>query len=142
MTVHNIEDTNVYARYLNEHPDEVQHLFKELLINVTSFFRDTEAFAVLKKDILPKMFEISRKITFSEYGRRAAQTGEEAYSIAMLFRECMDDLKKEFRIQIFGTDMMRMPLQQPAPGLSANIVSDVTPERLRRFFIKKKPATE
>ena len=56
MSQHDIEETELYARYLKEHPAEVQLLFKELLINVTSFFRDPEAFATLKKDILPQLF--------------------------------------------------------------------------------------
>jgi hypothetical protein len=56
MSQHNIEDTEVYARYLKEHPAEVQTLFKELLINITSFFRDPEAFLALKQDILPQLF--------------------------------------------------------------------------------------
>lgn len=138
MTVHNIEDTNIYARYLNEHTDEVKHLFKELLINVTSFFRDTEAFAVLKKDILPRLFEDKPENYIFRVWSPGCSTGEEAYSIAMLFREYMDDLKKEFRVQIFGTDIDEDAIATARSGVyPPNIASDVTPERLRLFFIKE-----
>lgn len=116
----------------------MKHLFKELLINVTSFFRDTEAFAVLKKDILPRLFEDKPENYIFRVWSPGCSTGEEAYSIAMLFREYMDDLKKEFRVQIFGTDIDEDAIATARSGVyQPNIASDVTPERLRRFFIKE-----
>jgi len=138
MTIHNIEDTSIYARYLNEHPDEVQHLFKELLINVTSFFRDTEAFAVMKKEILPKLFKNKPENYIFRIWSPGCSTGEEAYSLAMSFREYMDDIKQEFKVAIFGTDIDEDAITTARSGVyPPNIVNDVTPERLRRFFIKE-----
>jgi len=86
MTVHCIENTATYARYLYEHPDEVNLLFKELLINVTSFFRDQEAFAALKTEILPLLFKNKPENYVFRIWVVGCATGEEAYSIAILFR--------------------------------------------------------
>jgi two-component system CheB/CheR fusion protein len=138
MTVHNIEDTETYARFLKENVSEVQLLFKELLINVTSFFRDPEAFALLKKDILPGLFAQKPE----NYGFRiwvpGCATGEEAYSIAILFREFMDETKQEYKVQIYSTDIDEDSIAVARSGLyPANIGIDVSPERLRRFFIKE-----
>lgn len=138
MIVHNIEDTNTYARYLKEHHEEVSRLFKELLINVTSFFRDTEAFTVLKKDILPNLFENRPDNYVFRVWSPGCSTGEEVYSIAMSFREYMDDIKQEFKVVIFGTDIGDDAIAVARSGVyPPNIVNDVTPERLRRFFVKE-----
>jgi two-component system CheB/CheR fusion protein len=138
MTAHNIEDTNAYARYLQERPDEVQHLFKELLINVTSFFRDPEAFAVLKKDILPRLFENKPENYTFRVWTPGCSTGEEAYSIAMIFREYMDDIKQNFKVQIYGTDMDEEAIATARSGVyPPNISIDVSKERLKRFYIKE-----
>ncbi|MFZ2196270.1 MAG: chemotaxis protein CheB, partial [Thermodesulfovibrionales bacterium] len=138
MTAHNIEDADIYARYLNEHPEEVRQLFKELLINVTSFFRDPEAFNVLKKDVLPRLFENKPDNYVFRVWSPGCSTGEEAYSIAMLFRECMDDLRQEFRVQIYGTDIDDEAIAAARSGVyPPNIGIDVSQERLRRFFIKE-----
>jgi two-component system CheB/CheR fusion protein len=138
MTVHSIENTDTYARYLQEHPQEVQLLFKELLINVTNFFRDPEPFAVLKTDILPQLFEHKpENYTFRIWVPGCA-TGEEAYSIAILFSEYMDDSKQEFKVQIYSTDIDKDSIAQARSGVyPTNIVIDVSPERLRRFFVKE-----
>ncbi len=138
MTVHSIEDTNTYARYLQEHPEEVKLLFKELLITVTSFFRDPEAFAVLKKDILPQLFEHKPEHYIFRIWVPGCATGEEAYSIAILFREYMDDSKQEFKVQIYSTDIDEDSIAQARSGVYPTpITTDVSPERLRRFFVKE-----
>lgn len=138
MTVHNIDDKAVYARYLHEHPDEVNSLFRELLINVTSFFRDPEAFAILENDILPKLFENKPEdYTFRVWSPGCA-TGEEPYSIAMILREYMDEVKQEFKVQIYATDIDDQAIAEARSGLyPSNIGIDITKERLRRFFIKE-----
>ena len=92
MSQHNIEDTDVYARYLKENPAEVNTLFKELLINVTNFFRDAEAFAVLEKDILPQLCKDKPDDYRFRVWVAGCATGEEAYSIAILLRELMEDI--------------------------------------------------
>ncbi len=137
MSQHNIEDTEVYARYLKEHPAEVQLLFKELLINVTSFFRDPEAFVALKQDILPLLLKDKPEGYVFRVWVAGCATGEEAYSIAMLLRELMDETHLEFKTQLYSTDLDDDAIAVARAGVyPPNIAQDVTPERLRRFFVK------
>ena len=138
MSQHDIKDIESYARYLKEHPTEAQALFKELLINVTSFFRDPEGFAVLKKDILPQLFAGKSEGHVFRCWVVGCATGEEAYSIAILLREYMDEAHQEFKIQIYATDLDEDAITLARAGVyPPNIGQDVSPERLRRFFIKE-----
>jgi two-component system CheB/CheR fusion protein len=138
MSQNGIEDTETYARYLREHPSEVTSLFKELLINVTSFFRDPEAFVALKQDILPALLaDKSGNYVFRIWVAGCA-TGEEAYSIAIVLRELIDEHHYEFKVQIYSTDLAEDTITIARAGFyPPNIALDVTPERLRRFFIKE-----
>jgi two-component system, chemotaxis family, CheB/CheR fusion protein len=138
MSVHQFEDASQYVRYLEDHPDEVKILFKELLIGVTNFFRNAEAFDALRKKILPKM--LSRKP--ENYELRiwtpGCATGEEVYSLAMVIREYMDELKHNFKVQLFGTDIDEEAIDRARAGLyQGNINLDVNPQRLKRFFVKE-----
>jgi len=138
MAMHDIEDREVYARYLKEHPDETQTLFKELLINVTNFFRDQEAFDALKQDILPQLFAGKPEDYVFRVWVAGCSTGEEAYSVAILLRECMDDAHREFKILFYATDLDEDAIAVARAGIyPPNITQDVTPERLRHFFIKE-----
>jgi two-component system CheB/CheR fusion protein len=138
MSQHNIEDTGLYARYLKEHPPEVQLLFKELLINVTSFFRDPEAFVAMKTDILPLLLKDKPENYVFRAWVAGCATGEEAYSIAILLRELMDETHLDFKTQIYSTDLDDDAIAVARAGVyPPNIAQDVTPERLRRFFIKE-----
>ena len=138
MTQHDIEDTEIYARYLKENPDEVHVLFKEFLINVTSFFRDKEAIEVLQKNILPELCKNKPEDYVFRVWVAGCATGEEAYSIAILLREWMDDNQQEFKIQIYSTDLDDDAIAIARAGLyPPNIVSDIGAERLRRFFTKE-----
>lgn len=138
MAQHNIEDTEIYARYLKEHPAEVQLLFKELLINVTSFFRDPEAFVAMKQDILPLLLKDKPESYVFRVWVAGCATGEEAYSIAILLRELMNETGREFKTQIYSTDLDDDAIAVARAGFyPPNIAQDVTPERLRRFFIKE-----
>ena len=138
MGMHNLEDPDAYARYLAENPAEVHLLFKELLINVTSFFRDPEAFEVLKTEILPPLLEDKPEDYVFRVWVAGCATGEEAYSIAMIFRECMDAARHQFRVQIYSTDIDEDAIAVARGGVyPANIAIDVSPERLRRFFVKE-----
>lgn len=125
-----------YVERLRQDSKEVSALFKDLLINVTNFFRDTAAFAQLKDVVLPKLFE----------GRGAAETvriwvpgcatGEEVFSIAMLLREHMDGLRAVPRVQIFATDIDELALGVARAGRYPEALLDgITPERRQRFFI-------
>jgi two-component system CheB/CheR fusion protein len=138
MAQHAIEDAEVYARYLKENPAEVQALFKELLINVTSFFRDAEAFAVLEKDVLPGLCQDKTDDYVFRVWVAGCATGEEAYSIAILLRERMAQTHQEFKVQIYGTDLAGDAIGLARAGLyPPNIAQDVAPERLRRYFVKE-----
>jgi two-component system CheB/CheR fusion protein len=138
MSVHQLEDTSKYVRYLQEYPDEVKILFKELLIGVTNFFRDAEAFEILKKKILPKMLSGKPENYELRIWTPGCATAEEAYSIAMVIREYMDELKHNFKVQIFGTDIDEEAVAKARAGLyTGNISLDVNPQRLKRFFIKE-----
>jgi len=135
MLHHAIEDTDIYARFLKENPSEVTALFKELLINVTSFFRDTDAFGVLQKDILPELCKDKSEHSNFRAWVAGCSTGEEAYSIAILLKEWMEENHHEFKVQIYSTDLDDEAIAIARTGIyPPNITQDITPERLRRFF--------
>ncbi len=142
MAQHDLNDSDLYARYLKEHPAELQILFKELLINVTNFFRDPEAFATLKQDILPQLFADKPEGYVFRVWVAGCASGEEAYSIAILLREFMDEWwdkhHQEFKVQLYATDLDDDAIALARAGLyPPNIAADVTPERLRRYFLKE-----
>jgi len=138
MSQHDIADTEVYARYLKEHPTEIQALFRELLINVTSFFRDAEAFVALKHDILPPLCTGKPEGYVFRVWVAGCASGEEAYSIAILLREFMDEIRQDFKVQIYATDLDDDAIAIARAGVyPPNIAQDVSPERLRRFFGKE-----
>lgn len=137
MAQHDLGDSEVYARYLKEHPAEVQLLFKELLINVTSFFRDPEAFIILGKEILPALLAKRPDDYVFRVWVAGCASGEEAYSIAILLREYMDETHKDFKVQLYATDLDEDAIALARAGLyPPNIAADVSPERLRRYFVK------
>lgn len=137
MAQHDIEDSEIYARYLKENPEEMQTLFKELLINVTSFFRDPEAFIALKQEVLPELLKDKPEGYVFRAWVPGCSSGEEAYSIAMLLREFMDENQREFKIQLYATDLDDDAIAAARAGIyPPNIAQDIQPERLRRFFIK------
>lgn len=139
MSVHLIENTGDYLRYLQENPHELELLFRELLIGVTNFFRDSEAFDALKEQLIAhvvKPREIGSTLRAWIVG---CSTGEEAYSIAMLLSECLDSLEGRggFDIQIFATDIDKEAVDAARRGVyKSNITADVSPERLKRFFVR------
>ncbi|MFZ2302970.1 MAG: chemotaxis protein CheB [Gallionella sp.] len=138
MAMHDIGDRDIYARYLREHPPEVQALFKELLINVTNFFRDPEAFDALKQDILPQLFAGKPDDYVLRVWVAGCASGEEAYSIAILLREYMDEAHREFKVLLYATDLDDDAIAVARAGFyPPNIAQDITPERLRRFFVKE-----
>jgi len=137
MALHRIEDIAVYARFLKKNPSEVHSLFKELLINVTSFFRDAVAFDVLKQDILPALLADKPDDYVFRVWVAGCSSGEEAYSIAIILRELMDEAHKDFKVQIYATDLDEDAISSARGGnYLAGIKQDVAPERLRRFFTK------
>jgi two-component system CheB/CheR fusion protein len=134
--VHHLETLNDYVRFLQANPTELDLLFKELLIGVTSFFRDAQGFDVL----LPVLSDALKKKS-DKYIVRAwvpgCATGEEAYSIAILLREAMDQVKRTYDMQIFATDIDTEAITAARLGVfSAGIANDVTHGRLSRFFVR------
>ena len=140
MGLHQVDTIEHYVRYLRENPREVDLLFKELLIGVTSFFRDPAAWEYLKKDVMPALLSMRASGGVLRAWVPGCSTGEEAYSLAMVFKEAMEPLKpiKNILLQIFATDVDRDAIEQARHGLYPdNIAADVSPERLRRFFVQE-----
>ncbi|HEY9246602.1 MAG TPA: CheR family methyltransferase, partial [Candidatus Methanoperedens sp.] len=137
MSLHQIKNISEYVRYIQENQSESQILCKEFFIGVTSFFRDPAAFGTLKEKVIP---QISINKSLDQALRiwiPGCSTGEEAYSIAIILKEYMDEAKINPQIQIFATDMDRDAVETGRAGVySSNITVDVSPERLNRFFIK------
>lgn len=136
MSVHQLEKLSDYANYLETSPLEATTLFKELLIGVTSFFRDREAFEALSSGVLADVLAAKAKDATVRVWVAGCSTGEEVYSIAIVLRECMDKLKKNFKAQVFGTDIDGAALDVARAGLyPASIAADVAPHRMKRFFV-------
>ncbi|MGO9375897.1 MAG: chemotaxis protein CheB [Syntrophobacteraceae bacterium] len=138
MAVHKIELAADYHRYLRENHAEIYRLFKELLILVTSFFRDQSAFEVLAARVIPQILTNHRDGSQVRVWVPGCATGEEALSISMLFMEAMDKLDRHFPFQVFATDVDPEAIQRArAAEYPEAIASEVSPERLERFFIRK-----
>jgi len=140
MALHQIDRIGNYVRYLKENPKETDLLFKELLIGVTSFFRDPAAWEHLAKEVLPPMLGERRGNAVIRAWVPGCSTGEEAYSLAIVFKEALEKLKAPANplLQIFATDLDRDAIEKARQGLyPTNIAADVSPQRLRRFFFQE-----
>ncbi|MHC9538278.1 MAG: CheR family methyltransferase [Vulcanimicrobiota bacterium] len=138
MAVYKIENIAVYCRYLQENPQEGQVLFKELLISVTSFFRDSAAFNVLESSVVPEILKKKQSDMPVRIWVPGCATGEEAFSIAMLFVEAMNRMEKHLNLQVFATDIDGSAIDRARQGeFPESIASDVSAERLKRFFMKE-----
>ncbi|MBI5644422.1 MAG: PAS domain-containing protein [Deltaproteobacteria bacterium] len=137
MVLHRIERTEDYLQFAQSNPAEVEALFQDLLINVTSFFRDPDSFEVLKKKVFPEIMKDRPPETPVRIWVPACSTGEEAYSIAMTFFEFLGEKAGGTAVQIFATDIDEKALDKARLGkYQPNIAADVSPERLRRFFVR------
>jgi two-component system CheB/CheR fusion protein len=139
MSIHKINRIALYVRYLQENPQEVELLFKELLIGVTSFFRDEAAWEQLRLKVIPALLKTREPRQTLRAWSAGCSTGEEAYSLAIAFKEAAEQVKpaQNFKLHIFATDLDRETIDKARQGFyPANIVADVSPERLKRFFIK------
>ena len=135
MTAVDVSDAAAYAARVKEQPGEAQALFHELLINVTRFFRDPQAFEALKTDVLPALLGALGEERVMRVWVAGCATGEEAYSIAMLLREAMDAGTPAFRAQIYATDLDEEAIAAARIGrYPKTIASDLSPQRLERFF--------
>jgi two-component system CheB/CheR fusion protein len=135
MILNKLDGLDEYAKYLREHAAEVENLYQDILINVTSFFRDPEAFEVLKEKVFPRIVEYRAPDEPVRIWTVGCSTGEEAYSIAMAFTEFAGERSDHIPVQIFATDLNVKGIEKARASLySKNIMEDVSPERLRRFF--------
>lgn len=135
MAVHHVAGISDYVLFLQQTPSEVDVLFNDLLIGVTSFFRDPDAFKALAS-ALPRFFADKAPGSVIRIWTCGCSTGEEAYSIAMLLQEQMELLKRNFKVQLFATDIDNRAIEFARCGMyPQSIVHDVQPERLTRFFI-------
>ena len=138
MTINHIADINDYVSYMQSYPNEAATLFREFLIGVTRFFRDREAFKALEDKWLPEILDMrhNHEMRFWVPG---CSTGEEAYTLAILARECMENTGKMRDIKIFATDIDRNALQVAGAGsYPESIAADVQPDLLAKYFYKKK----
>jgi two-component system CheB/CheR fusion protein len=138
MVVNQIEALESYVRMLRQNPLEVDTLFRELLIGVTSFFRDPTAFEALRDLALPALMSERPPGLPIRIWVPGCSTGEEAYTLAMLIHEAAEKLGREFVVQIFATDIDHESIEKARSGnYPANIAADVSPERLTRFFTEE-----
>ena len=136
MSVHQIDAIDSYVKYLQQTPAEVEALFRDLLIGVTNFFRDPEAFKVLEEQAIPMLFDDKPAGAVVRIWSTGCSTGEEAFSIAILLQERMDLLKRNYTVQLFATDIDSRAIVTARAGLyPASIAADLSPERLARFFV-------
>jgi two-component system CheB/CheR fusion protein len=139
MGLHQLDKLEHYVRFLRENPGETDLLFKELLIGVTSLFRDPAAWEQLKSQVMPELASAHRTGGVLRAWVPGCSTGEEAYSLAIVFKEAVDQLTatKNIKLQIFATDLDQDAIEKARQGFfPPNIAADVTEERLRRFFVK------
>lgn len=135
MDVHQIETIDSYAKFLQQTPSEVEALFRDLLIGVTNFFRDPEAFQVLEDEIIPKLFADKPVGGVIRVWSSGCSTGEEAYSLAILLQERIEALKQSYSVQVFATDIDSRAIATARSGVyPACIAADISAERLARFF--------
>jgi two-component system, chemotaxis family, CheB/CheR fusion protein len=136
LAIHQIETIDRYVKYLQQTPVEVEALFHDLLIGVTNFFRDPEAFQAFKEQVIPKLFDVNPVGGVIRVWLPGCSTGEEAYSIAILMQERMEAMKKIYKVQIFATDVDSQSIVTARNGFyPASITTDLSPERLARFFV-------
>ncbi|WP_339725160.1 CheR family methyltransferase [uncultured Paraglaciecola sp.] len=137
MRIHDIEVLSDYAKLLIAHPQEAKTLTKEMLIGVTHFFRDVEAFDCLQHHVIPNIFDNTPSNEMIRVWTAGCSSGEEAYSIAMLFDEERQRRKSGHEIKIFASDVDANAIKEASAGtFSINIATDVNAERLERYFIQ------
>jgi two-component system CheB/CheR fusion protein len=135
MAVQQIENLEAYANFMQQTPTEVTALFRDLLIGVTSFFRDPEAFKAVQEHIIPRLFVGKSPDSGIRVWSPGCATGEEAYSLAILLAERQEALRRSFKAQVFATDIDAQAIATARTGVyPASIASDISPERLTRFF--------
>ena len=138
MNVHQIENVRQYLHFVQTNRSELDALFQELLIGVTSFFRDPQAFEILVQKGLPSLVEGKPEGSTLRLWVAGCSTGEEAYSLAILLKEYLTQEKLRFTVQIFASDLDSRAIETARASLyPVGIAGDMAPERLQRFFTKE-----
>jgi len=137
LSINQLDSLKEYLDYLFSSKNEQKILYKELLIGVTKFFRDTEAFEFIESEVIPDIFKEKRPNDEVRIWISACSTGEEAYSVAILFKEYMLEHDLNNDIKIFATDVDKTAIDLASNGTyNASISADVSPSRLERFFVQ------
>ncbi len=137
ISVHQFDTIDDYMKLIVDSPTEVNILYKELLIGVTKFFRDPEAFDILKNKVIPNIFKKKKSNESIRVWVTACSTGEEAYSLAIMFKEFMEQENFTGDVKIFATDIDKDSIEYASTGIyPESIVTDVSDERLKKYFIK------
>lgn len=137
MAKNKVTSLGEYVNFLEVNPSEISSLAKEFLISVTKFFRDKEAFEVIKEKVIPEIVENKLQVDTFKVWVVGCATGEEAYSLAILISEHLTEQKKNLEVKIFASDIDKTALIQASKGIyPARIENDVSEERLSKFFTK------
>src|SRR5207245_2752183 len=137
MMIHGLDTLEGYLGYLEAHPSQVHALYNDLLVNVTRFFRDPEAFRVLQRSVFPRILKQRPADAPIRVWAPGCSTGEEAYSLAIVLLESLGDADGIVPIQLFGSDVSETAVVKARAGIYPdNIELDVAGARLRRFFVK------
>jgi two-component system CheB/CheR fusion protein len=137
MLVHKLERLSDYVRYLQGSTPEIKALYQDMLINVTSFFRNAKVFEELKAEVFPQIAKQHSGEQSIRVWVPGCASGEEAYTLAIVLLEYLGEKAAQIPIQIFGTDVSETSIVRARSGIyPENILGDVSPERLRRFFSK------
>ena len=138
MRITHINTLSEYLGFITDNPSEISELFKDLLISVTNFFRDPEAFEELKRIVIPELFEDKSTKESIRVWVPGCATGEEAYSLAILLHEYAQNVQKPPSIQIFATDIDQKALDIARTGqYPESIASDISTQHLARYFTKE-----
>ncbi|HEX5421865.1 MAG TPA: CheR family methyltransferase, partial [Gammaproteobacteria bacterium] len=133
-----MSDVRQYVERLRSDGSEAQRLFQDLLVSVTAFFRDAEAFEALSAKVLPRLFSNRGPRDKVRIWVPGCATGEEAYTLAMLLKEQIDSIASPPQVHVFATDIDEHALAVARQGrYPAGIAEELTPERLERFFDKR-----
>ncbi len=138
VTLHQLNSYDAYIDLLEKDPEEVVKLYREFLIGVTSFFRDKEVFNCIENNVIPYLLNKCVEKQEVRIWVCACSTGEEAYSIAILFKEALEKNKQHIKVVIFASDLDENAIEFARNGLYPDSIwADITPERVSRFFLKK-----
>jgi len=138
MMLHRLETFAEYEEHLRQTPEEIEELYQDILIGVTTFFRDPEAFEAVARDVFPKLIAACPPGEVVRLWIVGCSSGEEAYSLAMVFTECAEAARSAARLQVFATDVNPRCVEKARAGhYPRSIAQEVSPERLRRFFTEE-----